>query len=140
MPALRVQIPQVPESNPGLAALVHYLQGTASPGLAWISIYGSVVLDRALFRKFSLRAGFDVYPPTDGKSVSMGDVLPEEAKVLGSFRTTLENWAAERKLTTWGALDEFRRGSLSRRVFLDRCAALGLPAADRAFRVLDAKG
>ena len=103
-------------------------------------IYGSVALDGALFRKYSLRAGFDVYPPSDRKVVSMGDVLPDEARVLGHFRTALENWAAKRKLTTWAALDECHRGFLSRRVFMDRCAELGLPGADKAFRMLDVKG
>ena len=103
-------------------------------------IYGSVALDGALFRKYSLRAGFDVYPPSDRKVVSMGDVLPDEARVLGYFRTALENWAAKRKLTTWAALDECHRGFLSRRVFMDRCAELGLPGADKAFRMLDVKG
>jgi hypothetical protein len=103
-------------------------------------IYGSVALDGALFRKYSLRAGFDVYPPPNRKVVSMGDVLPDEARVLGHFRTALENWAAKRKLTTWAALDECHRGFLSRRVFMDRCAELGLPGADKAFRMLDVKG
>jgi hypothetical protein len=70
----------------------------------------------------------------------MADLLPEEAKVLGQFRSGLENWAAERKLTTWGALDVCNRGAISRRVFQERCEALGLSDGDKAFRVLDVKG